>query len=80
MATQIDKLKGELGNFRAEIETIKDEEQTALDNMPESFADSERGELAQAAVDHLSEVDSALDDIESSIDSIVDSLSSATGE
>jgi hypothetical protein len=50
-----------LDEVKAELESIRDEEQEAYDNMPESLQDGERGEAMAAIVDALEEVVSALD-------------------
>lgn len=57
----------------AEINEIKDQEQTYFDNMPEAIQDGERGEAAENAI-------SALEDALSSIDEVAGSLQEAIGE
>ena len=37
----------------ADVESIRDDEQEAYDNMPESFQQGERGEQSQAAIEAL---------------------------
>lgn len=49
------------------IDNVMNDEQEALDNMPESLQYSERGEAMQEAIDNLSYLDS---DFESLIESI----------
>lgn len=44
-----------------ELESIKEDEQNAFDNLPESFQNGERGEQMQLAIDSI---DSALSQIE----------------
>lgn len=44
-----------------------DKEQEALDNMPESLQEGERGEAMQDAIDNLS---SAMDSVEEAVDSL----------
>ena len=48
-----------------ELEIIKDEENEAYDNMPESLQESERGQIAQEASDNL---DSAYDSLQEAIE------------
>lgn len=50
-----------------ELETIKDEEQEAFDNLPESIQYGERGETMEENVDEL---DSIITDLENVIESI----------
>lgn len=57
-------------DLKSQIETIKDEEQEAFDNMPENLQGSERGEAMEAAADNL---DSAF----SSMEEVLDYLTSA---
>lgn len=39
---------------------VKEEEQEAFDNLPESFQEGERGELMQEAIDTLDNIESEL--------------------
>ena len=56
-----------LEDARDIIDTCKNEEQEAFDNLPEGFQQSDRGEAMEAAV---SEMDDAIDEIDRIIDSI----------
>ena len=50
------KIKGiyeKIERIKAEIEELYDEEQTALNNMPESFEDTKRYAIADNAIDNL---------------------------
>lgn len=51
--------------LRAELETVRDEEQDYYDNMPDSFRDGEKGDKAQEAVDALDEAVNGLENVES---------------
>lgn len=55
-------LREALDAIKDNLETLKDEEQEAYDNLPESLRESERGEKAQYSVDKLDEAFNALDD------------------
>lgn len=46
------------------LESVRDEEQEAYDNMPENFQNGERGEKSQAAIDALENAISELEGIE----------------
>lgn len=49
------------------LESVKDEEQEAFDNLPESFQTSERGETME---DNIYNLDEAYDSIEEIVDTI----------
>lgn len=49
------------------LESVKDEEQEAFDNLPESFQASERGETME---DNIYNLDEAYDSIEEIVDTI----------
>lgn len=58
--------------IKDELEAVMDEEQEALDNLPESLQESERGEQMQ---EYLDAMESALGDLEEiDIESISDQL------
>ncbi len=69
----IDDLIEQLENIQQQIETLKDEEQTAYDNMPEGLQCSERGETITEAIDNL-------ESAESSVEETIGYLTSAKGE
>lgn len=50
-----------------EINILMDEEQEALEAMPESLQESDRGDAMQEAIDNLS---SAMDSVQEAIDSL----------
>ena len=47
----IRKIVEQLGGLKEELDSVKDEEQEALDSMPENLQESERGEEMQKAID-----------------------------
>lgn len=51
-------------DFRADIETIRDEEQEYFDNMPDNIQMSEKGEKAEEVVSNLDEAMNCFDEIE----------------
>jgi formiminotetrahydrofolate cyclodeaminase len=65
---EIDKIISDLEEIRSRIETVKDEEQDAFDNMPESLQEGERGEKMQQALDNLDTADGAFDDLMSALE------------
>lgn len=56
-----------LEELKTSIETLRDEEQDYMDNMPENLQGSERYQTAEAAVDNL---DSAMDNLMDAISCI----------
>jgi hypothetical protein len=57
------------------IESVRDDEQAYLDDMPESFQSGEKGECAQAAIDALEEAISTIEELD--LDAICDHLEAA---
>ena len=55
---RLDALREEI---REELAAIRDEEQEALDNLPESLQESERGEQMQEYIDIMENVTGELD-------------------
>lgn len=53
-----------LETLKAEIDSIRDEEQEYLDNMPENLHTSERYDVAEGHVNLLEDVLSQLEDVE----------------
>ena len=64
---QLEKVVEVLTAQMEELEAIKDEEQEAFDNLPESIQYGERGETMEENVDEL---DSIITDLENVIESI----------
>lgn len=58
----IRKIVEQLGGLKEELDSVKDEEQDALDSMPENLQESERGEEMQMAIDVMED---ACGDLES---------------
>ena len=63
----IQKIIDTLEDLREDLDALKDEEQEAFDNLPESLQESEQGE----AMEHSAYV---LEDARDSIDLVIDSL------
>ena len=57
-----------IGEVKEIIESVKDEEQEAYDNLPENFQNGERGEEMQGYIEMLDEAYGYLDDAESVVD------------
>lgn len=67
-------LEGKLDDLKTQIEAIRDEEQDYLDNMPESLQNSQKAEMAQAAIDAL---ESAPEPLELDMDEVISYLNEA---
>lgn len=63
----IQEIMDKLEDLKCDIESLKDEEQEAFDNLPEGIQASERGEAMESAVYNL---DEAYESIESVIESL----------
>ena len=48
-----EEMAGRLSDIASQIESLKDEEKEAFDNMPESLQQSERGQVSEAAIASL---------------------------
>lgn len=59
---RIEKLLEQISDIKAEVESIRDEEQGKFDNMPENFQQGEKGQRLEEVVGNL---DDAITDIES---------------
>lgn len=66
----IQNIMDKLEELMEEIEAIKDEEQEAYDNLPESLQNSERGEVMDSAIYNL-------DDAAENVQLVIDALESA---
>ena len=69
---QMDALKAELIEM---IEEIKNDEEEAYENLPESLQETDRGEAMQEAIDNLDNAQGDLDLID--IEAIIDYLAEA---
>ena len=68
---RLEAAKEKLEEVYFELEAIKEEEEQALDNMPESLQQTERGEAMQTAIDTI---DDAMNDVESTKDNLEELL------
>ena len=56
----------------SELEEIRDEEQDALDSLPESLQYSSKGEMMQEYIDDMESVMSDMENVQESIQEIID--------
>lgn len=57
----IEKISEQLEELQAAIQEIKDEEEEAYDNLPESLQDGEKGDIMQEAIEYLDNADSFIE-------------------
>lgn len=60
---RVEELIENLTVAKGDLESIRDDEQDYLDNMPEAFQEGEKGEAAQAAIDALEEAIGAIEEL-----------------
>ena len=60
--TALNELLTKLEYIKNQVEELMDEEQTALENLPESFQEGENGDTMQEAIDNLSNAMDAIDE------------------
>ncbi len=66
---QLAALSTRLDQLKADLDSIREEEQNAFDQMPESFQNGERGQKSENAISFLDDAISSLDEAISSIES-----------
>ena len=65
---KIEAIKNLLSTIQTDLEEIRDEEQEAYDNLPESMQDGEKGEKMYEAIDNLETACSSLEEIQENLD------------
>lgn len=60
---KIQDIKDKLLDLLTEIEEIRDEEQEAYDNLPESLQEGEKGTMMSDAIDNLDSAYSSLEEV-----------------
>lgn len=68
---ELEKLYEQLNDIVCTLCDLKDEEEDAYNNMPESLQYSERGEVMQENVDKMQEIIDALEEQQSAIDDLI---------
>lgn len=69
---EITQLSEQLQSLLERVEYLRDEEAEGFDNMPDSLKDSERGQQAEQAAEHLSMAADSLNETITSLDSAVE--------
>ena len=68
---ELDRAADMLREAYSIIESCRDDEEDAYDNLPESFQDGERGEEMQEYIDVMDEVMDQIDDAANAIEEII---------
>lgn len=61
---RLDKILEQIDDIICDINTVREEEEEAYENLPESIQDSDRGQAMTDAIDNLEEAINNLEDIE----------------
>jgi len=64
---ELDKIVQAISDLRSQLDTVRDHEQDAYDNMPESFQEGVRGQVSQAALDNIDNALSSLEEAEEAL-------------
>lgn len=64
-------LTAELERIKEDIESLRDDEQVAFENLPENFQEGDRGEAMETAIENL---DYAADDAQECLDHLWEAL------
>jgi seryl-tRNA synthetase len=78
LVEKIQSLQGDMELLLEELESIRDEEQEAFDNIPENMYGSERYEKAEAAVENLESAFDAFEEAKDAMDDIMSYLEEAS--
>ena len=68
----LQEISVKLEDIKSDIETLRDEEQEYVDNMPESLQSSEKHDTAENAVSSMDSAIDGLDDVCSSLGEAID--------
>ncbi|MCY4600928.1 MAG: hypothetical protein OXF27_13530 [Acidobacteria bacterium] len=69
---RLGELNQRLDAIAADLETIRDEEQDAYDNLPEAFQDGAQGEAMQESIDAMAETQDRIEEQAGEIDQLVE--------
>lgn len=72
--TLIETLRGKLDDAKVEIEAVKDEEDEAFNNLPESLQQGEQGQKMEEIVNTLDEIISNFDEDFQTIEGAIESF------
>lgn len=66
----LEEINETIGGLFAQVEELRDQENEAYDNLPESLQNSARGEAMQTAIDNLDYLQSSLEEAAGYIEEI----------
>lgn len=75
----LEKAHENIEDARIIIESVRDEEQDAYDNLPESLQEGEKGEAINECIDQLDEVFYEVDDMYGTLDDQIEALNEVIG-
>lgn len=64
---RLERIASEMDELRSQLESLRDEEQDAFDNTPDSLRESDKGQETEAGLDTLN---NAVDELESLADAL----------
>ncbi len=67
---KLTEIRDRLNEYQSDLVTLHDQEQDYLDNMPESFRNSAKGEEVETVVEHLNAAVCSIDEAVEAIDGI----------
>jgi t-SNARE complex subunit (syntaxin) len=67
----IEKISDKLTDLQAELEELREAEEEAYDNLPESLQDGEKGDAMQEAIEHLEDADSYIEEAKDALNDAV---------
>lgn len=77
IVSQLEELRGKLGDLKDEVANIQSEEQEKFDNMPEGLQQGDGGQAIEAAANSLSECESEFDNMDSEFETVINALNTA---
>ncbi len=77
LRSEVEALIQRLSGTVADVESVSEEEQEYLDNMPEAFQTGEKGDAAEAAITALSEAAEGIESAISGLDEAASALETA---
>ena len=74
---RLNSLLGEMEDLLGDIDIVREEENEALNNMPESLMETDRYAQIEAAADNLEDAYDTFSDMKDSLEDVVNSLEAA---
>ena len=77
LIVRLNALLGEMDDLLSDIDNVREEENEALNNMPESLMETDRYAQIEAAADNLEEAYDTFSDMKGSLEDVVNCLEAA---